>query len=118
LSNLVLLKVRRVIGSGPLFYIVIGERYYKLSIIGSSGYPYTLGTMDQFLTGQFHENLELAEANTCTLRLDASGAREVLICDLVLEAKGSDNVRDYYDFYRQGLRFIIASRDPACYEAP
>ncbi|KAJ7932909.1 hypothetical protein B0H13DRAFT_2307192 [Mycena leptocephala] len=74
------------------FSPVKGERYYKLSIIGSSGYPYTLGTMDQFLTGQFHENLELAEANTCTLRLDASGTREVLICDLVLEAKGSDNV--------------------------
>ncbi|KAJ7857010.1 hypothetical protein B0H13DRAFT_2283366 [Mycena leptocephala] len=76
------------------FSPVKGERYYKLSIIGSSGYPYTLGTMDQFLTGQFHENLELAEANTCTLRLDASGAREVLICDLVLEAKGSDNLAE------------------------
>ncbi|KAJ7912449.1 hypothetical protein B0H13DRAFT_2660087 [Mycena leptocephala] len=76
------------------FSPVKGERYYKLSIIGGSGYPYTLGTMDQFLTGQFHENLELAEANTCTLRLDASGAREVLICDLVLEAKGSDNLAE------------------------
>ncbi|KAJ7915925.1 hypothetical protein B0H13DRAFT_2270163 [Mycena leptocephala] len=76
------------------FSPVKGERYYKLSIIGGSGYPYTLGTMDQFLTGQFHENLELAEANTCTLRLDASGAREVLVCDLVLEAKGSDNLAE------------------------
>ncbi|KAJ6485062.1 hypothetical protein C8R47DRAFT_1217105 [Mycena vitilis] len=65
-----------------------GEGEYRLRINGSTGNPYTLGTMHQFLSGQFDEVLELIEADTCRLDPDPSG---VLVCDLILEARSSSN---------------------------
>lgn len=70
----------------------LGERQYTLSITGSTGNPYGLGTMEQFLSGHFPEVLDLVEADTCTLSPDESDPG-VLICHLMLKAKKSDNVR-------------------------
>ncbi|KAJ7046258.1 hypothetical protein C8F04DRAFT_1248510 [Mycena alexandri] len=59
-----------------------------LSIIGTTGNPYTIGTIDQFLTGNFHDVLALKEADTCALNLDPTS--KYLVLELLLEAKKND----------------------------